>query len=146
VKALILILLLSVSAYADESTPKGVFFHNGQEYTKEQFDVIRPKLEAEQAAARQRGEQTACIYFGNAYVQAINIRNQWSFADPKDSYNAALSHVKAILSEYPQFNTEAIVDNVFYNPDFRYPVGGNPLLLQMSQLCMKESKQAGIKP
>lgn len=116
------------------------------EYDEFSKSVGAPTLAERNQSSPENPQQTACIYYGNAYVQAINIRNQWSFADPKDSYNAALNHVQAILSKYPQFSAKAIVDNVFYNPNFRYPVGGNPLSLQMTQLCMKETKQASFKP
>lgn len=163
-KALIALLLISGSVLADESTPKGLFSYNGQEYTKEQFDAIRPRIEAEQEASRLYAEsdsgkieqqkradaiqkddaRTSCIYFGNAYVTAINIRNQWSFADPKDSYNLALNQVAGMLQKWNWFNVRAIVDNVFYNPDYRYPVGGNPLLQQMHQVCINRLKERKI--
>jgi len=95
---------------------------------------------------KENPKYTACIHYGNAYVQAINIRNQWSFSDQKSTYNAILGHVKAVLSNYPQFSPEGIVDNVLHNPALRPPVGGNPFMLQIVQLCMDETKRLAIKP
>jgi|GEM_PF-5784956 len=122
-----------------------------QKADEEAYDQSLKRMGAPTLAERnqvkpENPQYTACIYYGNAYVQAINIRNQWGFSDAQATYNAILGHVKAVLSDYPQFSPEGIVDNVLYNPALRPPVGGNPFMLQIVQLCMDETKRLAIKP
>lgn len=124
--------------------------------TPEEYDAIRPKLEAEQKASeiwsksdagkkelqnraveRQKQEiSTSCIEFGTAYRQAASVRDNQGV----DSYNTALVYIKSMLSKYPQFDAKVIVDNVYYNPDYRYPAGGFPLFKQMNDYCMSAKR------
>jgi hypothetical protein len=142
-KTLILLLLISGSAYAlpEELQPARLF---DQQPAILETDKLAEQKKAEDAAHQELYK--SCIYYGNAYVQAINIRNQWSFSDQKSTYAAILSHVKSVLVNYPQFSPEGIVDNVLHNPALRPPVGGNPFMLQIVQLCMDETKRLAIKP
>lgn len=97
--------------------------------TNEQLPKELRRPSASESSSSQ-SDETACINLGNAYAQAVNLRDR---NEPiKDTYE----HVRAILQRFPQFNPKGIVNNVYFDPRFAYPAGGTPLIIQISQICM----------